>query len=181
MDWRNGAIRHIGGEGIGLLQRGGVGGFTLIEGMVVIGILAILVSLAAPNFVSFIGTMNAKNAAFDLIGDLTMARSEALKRNVTITVAPVNGAWSNGWRVLRPPVSPETSPVALRERDSRFSNVAINAPNAGVVFQPNGRLSGTDTNTGNITWSISPSASGAIARCVVISPTGSARSKPGGC
>ena len=156
-------------------------GFTLIEGMVVVAILAIVAALAAPNFVSFIGTMNTKSAAFDLIGDLTMARSEALKRNVAITVAPVQGAWSNGWRILRPPVSPEAEPVALRERDSRFSSVSISAPVGGIVFQPNGRLQDTETVTANAAWSITSSTNGAISRCVIVAPTGSARSKPGAC
>lgn len=156
-------------------------GFTLIEGMVVVAILAIVAALAAPNFASFIGTMNTKSAAFDLIGDLTMARSEALKRNVAITVAPVDGTWSKGWRILRPPVSPEAEPVALRERDSRFSNVSISAPGGGIVFQPNGRLQGTDMVTANAAWSIASSTNGAISRCVIITPTGAARSKPGAC
>jgi len=172
--------RQIGASrdrcGIGLAR-----GFTLVEGMVVVAILAIVTTLAAPSFVSFIGTMNTKSAAFDLIGDLSMARSEALKRNVAITVAPVGGAWTKGWQILRPPMSPEVEPVALRERDSRFSNVAISAPAGGIVFQPNGRLQGSDIGPANIKWSITSSASGAIARCVVISPTGSARSQPGAC
>lgn len=157
------------------------GGFTLIEGMVVVAILAIVAALAVPNFASFIGTMNTKSAAFDLIGDLTMARSEALKRNVAITVAPIENAWSKGWRILRPPVSPETEPVALRERDGRFSNVSISAPSGGVVFQANGRLQNTDLATANVAWSITSSTAGAISRCVIVAPTGAARSKPGAC
>lgn len=178
-------MEHVVTREIGAsMDRSGIGlarGFTLIEGMVVVAILAIVSTLAAPSFISLIGTMNTKSAAFDLIGDLTMARSEALKRNVAITVAPVGGAWTKGWQILRPPVSPEVAPVALRERDSRFSNVAINAPVGGIVFEPSGRLQGSDAGPANIKWSITSSASGAIARCVVISPTGSARSQSGGC
>jgi type IV fimbrial biogenesis protein FimT len=174
VNWRIGAsrIRSVIGS---------AKGFTLIEALVVVSILAIMTSLAIPSFISFIGTMNTKSAAFDLIGDLSMARSEALKRNVAITVAPVEGAWTKGWQVLRPSVSPEVAPVALRERESRSSTVAINAPVGGIVFQPNGRLQGSDTGPANIKWSITSSASGAIARCVVISPTGSARSHSGAC
>jgi type IV fimbrial biogenesis protein FimT len=149
--------------------------------MVVVAILAIVAALAAPNFSPFIGTMNTKSAAFDLIGDLAMARSEALKRNVAITVAPIQGAWSKGWRILRPPVSPEAEPVALRERDGRFSSVSISAPSGGVVFQANGRLQNTDTATANVSWSITSSTVGALSRCVIVAPTGAARSKLGAC
>lgn len=158
-------------------SRGGIvraKGFTLIEGMVVVTILAIVAALAAPSFVSFIGTMNTKSAAFDLIGDLTMARSEALKRNATITVLPVSNSWSNGWQI-------RTGAEVLRQREALGSNVSINAPGGGVAFLPNGRLQGDETATANATWSVTSSISGVIARCIVIAPTGSARSRPGAC
>jgi type IV fimbrial biogenesis protein FimT len=155
--------------------RAGQAGFTLIEAAVVLTILAIVAALAAPNFRTFIGTMGTKSAAFDLISDLTMARSEALKRNTTIQVVPVSNSWANGWEVLQ-------GTTVLRQRDSLGSNMSVGgAPNGGVVFQPNGRLANTETSTGNVSWSITSSTSGVTARCVIISPTGSARSKTGAC
>jgi type IV fimbrial biogenesis protein FimT len=151
------------------------GGFGLVETMVVVGLLAIVIMFAAPSFVSIIGTMNTKSAAFDLIGDLAMARSEALKRNATVSIVPVSSSWSNGWQVLR-------GAEVLRARPALASNLSVSAaPTSGVVFQPNGRLANTDTSTGNLSWSITSTHSDVIARCVVISPTGSARSKPGAC
>lgn len=149
-------------------------GFTLIEGLVVVAILALLAALASPSFVTVIGTMNTKAAAFDLIGDLTMARSEALKRNAAVSVLPVSNAWSNGWEV-------RDGAEVLRQRPRPASNIAISAPVGGVLFQPNGRLQATDVDTANLSWSVTSSISGAIARCVVLSPTGSARSRPGAC
>lgn len=150
-------------------------GFTLIEAMVVISILSIVAALAAPSFVSFIGTMNTKSAAFDLIGDLTMARSEALKRNAAVAVVPVSNSWANGWQVT-------LGGEVLRQRPALGSNLSIGgAPTAGIVFRPSGRLEGTDTATGNVSWSITSTTSGVLPRCVVISPTGSARSKAGTC
>lgn len=142
--------------------------------MVVVAIVAILATLAAPSFVTFIGTMNAKNAAFDLIGDLTMARSEALKRNAAITVLPVSNSWSNGWEI-------RNGAEVLRQRDVLASGVSVSAPVGGIVFQPNGRLLGSNVATANLAWTVTSSISGVLARCVVISPTGSARSKAGAC
>jgi type IV fimbrial biogenesis protein FimT len=150
-------------------------GFTLIELMVTVSLIAIVSAIAAPNFRSLIGTMNAKSAAFDLIGDLTAARSEAIKRNQSTTVAPLEGDWSKGWEVRR------ADDVALRAHPALTSSLAVSgAPSAGVTFRPNGRLS-DDTVTGNLTWTISSSISGVTARCVVITTTGSARSRPGVC
>jgi type IV fimbrial biogenesis protein FimT len=150
-------------------------GFTLIEVMVVVSILAILSAIAAPGFRSLIGTMNAKSAAFDLIGDLTAARSEAIKRNQSTTVVPLDGDWAKGWEVRR------ADNGALRTRPALTSSLAVSgAPSAGVTFRPNGRLS-DDTAVANLTWSISSSISGVTARCVVVTTTGSARSKAGVC
>jgi type IV fimbrial biogenesis protein FimT len=150
-------------------------GFTLIEAVVVVALLAIVATIAAPSFRSFIGTMNSKSAAFDLINDLTVARSEAIKRNANIAVTPTGGDWAKGWQVL------DANGNALRERPALTSSLSVGGDaGAGVVFAPNGRLS-NDTTTANQKWSISSSISGVTARCVVISPTGSARSKTGGC
>lgn len=159
-------------------------GFTLIETMVVVALLAIVGALAAPNFRQFIGTMNAKSAAFDLIGDLSLARSEAIRGNWPVRVIPTGGNWANGWSIVRdaaPPVDTTLGAQTLRERPALASslNLSDNAP-AQVVFQPNGRMA-TDTDTGNRAWSIKSSIAGVIARCVVITPTGSARSKLGAC
>jgi type IV fimbrial biogenesis protein FimT len=150
------------------------GGFTLIEVMVVVAILAVLAAIAGPSFRSFIGTMNSKSAAFDLVGDLTAARSEAIKRNQVTTIVPVGGNWANGWQVI-------ASGVAVRERAALTSALSVTgAPAAGVSFQPNGRLA-ADTADANLKWSISSSISGVTARCVVITPTGSARSNSASC
>ena len=40
-----------------------------------------------------------RGATFDLIADLDFARSEAVKRNADIVVAPRNGDWVNGWTI----------------------------------------------------------------------------------
>lgn len=150
-------------------------GFTLIEVIVVVTLLAIVAAIAAPSFRSFIGTMNSKSAAFDLINDLTVARSEAIKRNGNTTLVPVAGDWAKGWQVR------DAGGTVLRERPALTSALSVSgAAVAGVQFRPNGRLS-ADIDDGNQSWSISSTIGGVTARCVVITPTGSARSKPGGC
>jgi type IV fimbrial biogenesis protein FimT len=150
-------------------------GFTLIETMVVVSILAIVGTIAAPSFRSFIGTMNAKSAAFDLISDLAVARSEAIKGNQVTTVTPAGGDWSKGWSVT------DAGGRTLRERTALGSSLSVGgSPPATISFRPNGRLS-NDTVTANLGFSISSSIAGVTARCVVITPTGAARSKMGSC
>jgi type IV fimbrial biogenesis protein FimT len=117
--------------------------------------------------------MNSKSAAFDLINDLTIARSEAIKRNANTSLAPVAGDWTKGWRVL------DANGATLYERAALSSALNVSSATA-VVFTPNGRLS-VDTADAIRKWSISSTISGVTARCVVIGPTGSARSKPDSC
>jgi type IV fimbrial biogenesis protein FimT len=76
-------------------------GFTLIELMIVLTILAVLLTIAAPSFSRFIASQRIKTASFDLQSALMLARSEAIKRGpaATVTVAAKSSNWANGWTV----------------------------------------------------------------------------------
>jgi type IV fimbrial biogenesis protein FimT len=63
-------------------------GFTLIELMVTVAVLAILVMLAAPSFRNAIMNVRMSAQVNDLMSDLALARSEAIKRNLTVIVCP---------------------------------------------------------------------------------------------
>lgn len=87
-------------------------GFTLIELMVVILIVAITVTIAIPSFQSLISTTQLRTATSQLVGMLNLARSEAIKRGWPVTVcksadvgaaAPScdeGAAWHDGWLVF---------------------------------------------------------------------------------
>jgi len=80
-------------------HRDRIAGFTLVELMVTVAIIAILASLAAPSFSDFIRNQRIKNASFDLVSDLTYARSEAVKRNGSVTISAAGGGWNEGWSI----------------------------------------------------------------------------------
>ena len=63
-------------------------GFTLIELMVALSVLAILAAAAVPNFSSFIHRSRMTTESSNLVSDVEIARSEAARRNTTITVCP---------------------------------------------------------------------------------------------
>lgn len=75
-------------------------GFTLIELMVTLTVLAVLLAIATPSFKDFTAGQRAKAAAYDLATALVLARSEAVKRNTTVTLAPITAdTWISGWTV----------------------------------------------------------------------------------
>jgi type IV fimbrial biogenesis protein FimT len=80
-------------------------GFSLLELMIALTMLAILVGLAAPSYRAFTRNNTVTAAHNDLVTSLTLARSEALRRNRTVSVcASADGAscgdatnWNTGW------------------------------------------------------------------------------------
>jgi prepilin-type N-terminal cleavage/methylation domain-containing protein len=61
-------------------------GFTLVELLVVMTISAILIAAAVPSFQWLITTTRASNGASALNGSLELARSEAIRRGLVVTV-----------------------------------------------------------------------------------------------
>jgi type IV fimbrial biogenesis protein FimT len=61
-------------------------GFTLLEIMIVIALLAVLIGLGAPSMGEFIRNSRITGKANDLLAGLNVARTEAIKRHVPVTV-----------------------------------------------------------------------------------------------
>ncbi len=72
-----------------------VTGFTLIELMVSIAVLAILVAIATPSFNEFFDKYRVRGAANDVVSVISEARAEAVKsgRNVRIDFGGTSAAW----------------------------------------------------------------------------------------
>jgi type IV fimbrial biogenesis protein FimT len=66
------------------------GGVTLIELMVAVAVLAVLAAAAIPNFKSFLHNSRLSADATRLFADLELARSEAARRNTTVTICPLD-------------------------------------------------------------------------------------------
>jgi type IV fimbrial biogenesis protein FimT len=75
-------------------------GFTLLELMVVLGILAIVLMLSAPSMTGFLRSAELSSAANSFVAGLNAARSEAMKRNLPAMVMPLDDArtdWTKGF------------------------------------------------------------------------------------
>ncbi|HZF78161.1 MAG TPA: GspH/FimT family pseudopilin [Rubrivivax sp.] len=61
-------------------------GFTLVELLIVVSLVAVVLGLAGPSFTSFIQMQRLKSINAQLVTDLQSARSEAVGRNVPVYV-----------------------------------------------------------------------------------------------
>ena len=90
-------------------------GFTFVELMVVITIVAMLLGLGVPSYRYVTNSSRISAEVNGLLGDLQFARSEALKEGGTVTVCPPDttglvcgnsSTWDQGWIVTSPNVTP---------------------------------------------------------------------------
>jgi type IV fimbrial biogenesis protein FimT len=113
-------------------------GFTITETMVTLAVLIILIGLATPSFREIILAQGVKTASFDVFSGLVLARSEAVNRNTTVTIAPSGGNWSEGWTI-------SDSSGEVVKRQDRMPQVIISGPSS-VTYNGAGRLTAGGTS-----------------------------------
>ena len=148
-------------------------GFTVIELMLVLVILGVFLSLAAPSMRDMVITSQVRSSASDLYESVILARSEAIKRAANVDLIPVSGSWQNGWTV-------QIGATVLQSRDATTNVTATpkksNQPSnlgtplsTNITFRMDGRQS-TDIN--NVIFTAAQSAHPIAARCVLVTSSG---------
>ena len=145
-------------------------GFTLVEMMTVVSILAVLLGIVAPSFSGFLASQQAKALTYDLTADLMLARNEALKRNVSVSITRDGAGWEQGWTVATVATGEQ-----LDHRNAAAQSVSISGAPASITFDTNGRVSAP---LGSVRITI---GGGTNLRCLQLDPSGRVRSSYGAC
>lgn len=161
-------------------------GFTLIELMITLSVMAILMAIALPNFQSFVQNSRITTQANSFITALMLARSEAVKRGSTVTVCrSTNGTgcsgvgnWENGWLVFVDAngdgvVDAGDLPVQVGQALSGGNT--LEGGGARVTYSGNGFTAGF-----NDTFSLCDSRGAAFSRRIIVSNQGRVRTETGG-
>lgn len=127
-------------------------GFSIVEMMVVLCIGAILMTIAIPNYRSFMASNQASNATFLLNASIQLAKSEAIRRGKNVKVCPINTpngtncggspSWEHGWLV----VDVNTNTTLKVYKPAGMEGVS-KSPGGPVTFSASGLLQPITANT----------------------------------
>ena len=134
------------------MKRAASQGFTLVELMIVVAIIAILTILAIPNFVEWMQNSKTRTTADSIQNGLRYAQSQAITLNRQTTFAATASGWTVDYIANSAAASEDTQPHPLQVSPAGlFDNTAI-APGAGdpavIAFSSLGRTLGGATAAG---------------------------------
>ncbi len=118
-------------------------GFTLIETMMVVVIVAILAAVAGPSMVDLYRTNRLSSASSALQVSLNLARSEAIKRGsdarVTVGANGTAGVFTNGWTVFADGTNNANGEVAPTADSATVTRLEVAAaPTGPLTFSQSG-------------------------------------------
>jgi type IV fimbrial biogenesis protein FimT len=123
------------------LQRQRIDGFTLIELMVVLSIIAIMAALAGPTISQQLANFRVRSAADSIVTGLNTARAEAARRNSAVSLT-LNTS-GEGWAVDQ--VSPATTIRSRGNGESSTLTITSTTSSRSVTFRPTGIVDTTVT------------------------------------
>ncbi|MFZ9408435.1 MAG: GspH/FimT family pseudopilin [Burkholderiaceae bacterium] len=152
-------------------------GFTLTEALIVMTILTVVITLGLPTMTEFVREQRIRAVSFDLVSDLMLARSEAVKRSGVVSLNAQGQGGSQGWQVT---VDEGLHQGTVVQQRTPPGNQVVLAGPSRIEFDRNGRLAAG----GTAQIEIRDSARDLTRRCISIDLSGMPQTREaqnGGC
>lgn len=166
-----------------------IAGFTIIEMIITVALLAVMVAVGVPGFGSLFQNNKLTEASNRFLSSITFARSEAINRNDSVTMCLLNddgdncdsdGRWEDGWMIWVDTNSSNTFNVGeeiaveaplpdnytLRADNNNFTN--------SITFSPAGDATGDVANGTELFRLCNPDADDTNARVIHMNGVGRA-------
>jgi len=131
-------------------------GFTLIELMVTLVLAALILTIAVPSFRTFVQDTQLTTTVNELVGDMNLTRSEAVKngagatlckRNAAGTACDTSAAWDAGWIVFSDidgdaTIDAGDGDLLLRVHESLLAELDVTFGQNRVTYDSRGAASG---------------------------------------
>jgi len=140
-------------------------GFSVIEVVITLAVGAIALTIAIPSYTNLVKGNRLTSHANMFVTAMTLARTEALRRQTIVTVEQLSGSWDNGWTVT------SADETFVRKFPAQGTSVTFTSAGGAesFIYLANGRLSGAgdtielcDDRTGEKGREITVSATGRL-------------------
>lgn len=144
-------------------------GFTLIELMVTIAIVAVLLGLSIPSFSALVHGSRIKSVSSDLVSSINLAKLESIKRQTRITICASNNTdqsdpvcdksagniWGTGWILFKDSgvvgkIDDDDEIINVYSFSGKNVNLSSDTFNRYASFLPGNLVSGNNGSSGEI-------------------------------
>lgn len=129
-------------------------GFTIIELMIVVALVAVLLTIGIPGFQGMVQDNRRASASVEMVSALQAARSEAIKQNQAVTLCPTadntncsgGNAWEIGWMTFidEDEDGAHDASEDLLNTGSPLAAIAVSSTFESLTYRSNGRMTTND-------------------------------------